>query len=271
MCPERRWSATAAALVVAALGTAGTPHSARAQQAPAGAVTVAVRVKLPDSLPPMAQMAGDSFALTATFASNGQQYAVEITPQSAASPMLQGARLKAIFDPVTDSLHAGLLMGAASAAAAGPSGYRIDISLAGLKSMEHTFTDTLQHVTMPDRSYRDLGTTNVVAGIRCENWLQMTPTDTIQTCLVELPSSLQQVMTAMQHNMGVDSLIKRLQGTPAPFGGRHMVPLMVDDRAGRFHMEVLNLTSGAPDAALFTLPTGLMPFPLPFASDSSGQ
>ncbi len=261
-----------AAACLATLLVAGTAAGS-AQQPPVGTVAFALRVHLPDSLP-MPQMAGDTFAIRAQVASDGQRYAVELDPgHISAVPTLAGARMRLVYDPASDSLHGALIMSpAATGGTTGPTGYRIDISLKSLHALQTHLTDTLQHITAPEQTYQDLGTTAVVAGIRCENWRETSPTDTVNLCVTPIPARLQDFITAWQKKMGLDTLVKRMTGGVMPFGGQHVVPLSVDDANGRVHMEVTSVSGAAPDPEMFTMPPGLIPFPLPaFPSDSGGH
>ncbi len=256
--------------LLAAAVSAGAVGTARAQQGPVGSIAISVRIHLPDSVRAM-RMAGDTFALQLRLASDGHRYALELTPGPiAAMPMLAGARGLLIFDPATDSLHVAA-MAPAMAQGAGPSGYRFDVSLQALHGLQK-FTDTLQHLPLPvpTSSYQDLGTTSEVAGMRCENWVVASPTDTVQMCVIPVPPALEQLASNFRKQAGLDSLVQRITGGNPPFGGRHMFPLMVQDSKGMMHMEVTNISSAPPDAALFTMPPGLIPFPLPTTRPDSG-
>lgn len=256
--------------LLAAAMSAGAVGTTRAQQGPVGSVSVSVRIHFPDSMR-IGAMAGDTFALRMRFASDGNRYAVEFTPGPiAAMPTLDGIRAWAIFDPATDSLHGAALMPAGMTQGAGPSGYRFDFGLQGLHGLQNRLTDSLQRLVNPAQTFRDLGTTSEMAGMRCENWVESSPNDTLRMCVIPTPPELERLTSGLRHQLGLDSLLQRLSGGTAPFGGRHMTPLMIEESKGMMRMEVTSISSAPPDSSLFTIPPGLIPFQMPTIRPDSG-
>jgi hypothetical protein len=247
-----------------------------AQIAQTGTITIGMHVKLPDSLKTPVPLTG-GLDIQLTLLSDGHRVALDLTlGGNPALPMLEGARLHALYQPGTDTVHAGVLLPPALAGMAnGAAGFRVDLPLTALDSMKRTASHVMDsigtkladslRVKMPTVTYRSLGTTATVAGVRCEEWETVAGADTIDNCVIPTPAPIKAALDFIKQASGAQQMLDQVPGlaaaTKAAYGGRDMMPIRSTNARTGMRMELLKYSSTPPDAALLDLPAGLQPLP----------
>lgn len=262
-----------AVLASLAAAIAAAPVSA---QLPTGMLVVGIHAKLPDSLKNMPVPGGTAIDLEFTVMSDGRRVAVEMSPGAglvAAMPMISGIRIHAMYALGVDSLHAGVIL--PPALAGGTPGYRVDVSLKMLDSLRRVGSHLLDSLgtkladsvgkMLPHPTYRSLGTTATVAGIRCEEWQTIVAKDTIETCVIPTPLMLHMMQEYVKNALGAQRLIDQVPGLSdaarQAYGGREMTSIRTTSARTGLRVELVSFTSTPPDAARFDLPPGLLPMP----------
>ena len=275
---------TRRSVVLASLAAAlaAAPVSA---QLPTGMLVVGVHAKLPDSLKNMPVPGGTSIDLEFTVMSDGHRVAVELAPGAgliAAMPMLSGIRVHAMYAMGVDSLHAGVVL--PPALAGGTPGYRVDVSLKMLDSLRRAGSHLLDSLgtkladsvgkMLPHPTYRSLGTSATVAGIRCEEWQTIVAKDTMETCVIPTPLMLHMMQEYVKNALGAQRLIDQVPGLSEAarqaYGGREMTSIRTTNARTGLRVELVSFTSTPPDAARFDLPPGLLPMPGKSGSKPAG-
>jgi hypothetical protein len=133
-----------------------------------------------------------------------------------------------------------------------------------LDSIGKKLGDSLSKM-MPHPTYRSLGTTATVAGIKCEEWETIVAMDTTRTCVIPTPALLRALQDYIKRATGAQQLMDRLPGlsdaAKEAFGGRDMTSIRTVNVKTGLLIELVSYTSGAPDPASFDLPPNLQPFP----------
>jgi hypothetical protein len=242
-------------------------------------------IHLPDTLAAKLPGASGPMNITLMAATDGKRFAVDISlPAGGAMPMFAGMHVRAIYDPAIDTIHAALLMPDMGTGSAG--GYKLDLPTSTFASMKSMFDTTMNKAMdsamkkMRDSAIvvnapRALGTSEVVAGISCENWQNVAIGDTVTACMTPESPAMKDYRTRFLAATGMQKFVDQAMGMygngPKPFNGRDMIMIKMHDGKTGTSMELTQASSAMPDPALFQLPANLMPAPfaLPFKGTGS--
>jgi hypothetical protein len=263
-------------LLLAGLFLVAPPAAAQA-----GTVVWSLRGTLPDSMPPVAAGLSE-IDLMFTFATDGSRLGMQMTigPIMAASVVamdLSTARIQVVTNAAGDSLAIGVVFPPEiSAQMGGGIGYRLDFEVPDSFAFPVLGLDSLLAAASEDDvdgpEAINTGQTDTVAGIPCEIWTMATGDDSspglpmITMCLAESVPALTAINDLTKRllpDFGFD--LEELQTRSwNHFGGRELIPvrMMIGDDGEQFVFQLEQASSEAPDAAFFTLPEGLQPFPI---------
>lgn len=107
----------------------------------------------------------------------------------------------------------------------------------------------LDDAKAPEGSVKALGTSQTIAGTKCDDYEVTTEGETMQMCLASGLGKFA-FASASPRGMGSASVPAWARAIAGKF------PLQVRDKAGKFTMTATKITPGAPDAALFEVPDG---------------
>lgn len=249
-----------------------------AQNGVAGSATIQLSIHLPDStkVPGVPIPISGDLTTQMTFMTDGMRLAMEVLPNMSGTGPGAGMRVKLVFSPAGDTIHIGMILPPELAKAAGGApGMRIDmpVSMLGaanplfgrlMDSVARTMTDSLGKA-MP--TYRALGTTAVVAGIRCQEWEMVVRADTTRSCVIPTPPALLVLQEKFKDMTGMATLMAQIPGIASlqkeAYGGKQVVPLRTVNSKTGMRMELTAFTAGAPDPAVFELPSDLQVIPMP--------
>jgi hypothetical protein len=116
----------------------------------------------------------------------------------------------------------------------------------GMK-MVSNLGDDLDPNTAAKGSAKPLGTSQTIAGMKCEDYEVTTEGETMQMCLATGIGSFAFANLRGPGSASVPAWARGLQGK---------FPLQIRDKAGKFAMNVTKITPGAPAASLFEVPEG---------------
>ncbi len=244
--------------------------------AQAGTATWTLHVTLPDSLAPMTQGIHE-IDLQMTVATDGQRMAMQINPgaqMAAQIPTvdLAAARVQMFLPAGSDTVQLGLVLPPEIAGAMGVSlGYRFDLPFDAIPDPTR-LADSITSTVERDRDsteFIDSGARETVAGIPCEVWKVTSTRDTLGVeltmCLAQPTPALESMTKAMERRFpSIASLREKFADSArAKFGGRDLMPIRIRVGGNQdVRVELQSISDQAPDAAFFTLPVGLDPFPI---------
>lgn len=107
----------------------------------------------------------------------------------------------------------------------------------------------LADTKVPEGSVKALGTSQTIAGTKCEDYEVTTEGETMQMCLASGLGNFS-FASASPRGMGAASVPAWARAIVGKF------PLQVRDKAGKFSMTTTKITPGAPAASLFEVPEG---------------
>jgi hypothetical protein len=243
-----------------------------AQTPAAGTASFEMSVNLPDSNP-AAAMLGSTMHLRMTGMTDGRHVAIIMAPDAAQS-MMAGMTVTMVYAIGGDTAHVGIVM-PSMAGAGGGTGMRMDLPISAISAEMSQFgakidsaaRNAIDSLGKLQPIYRDLGTTDTVAGLRCENWEAVGLADTVRTCVVPTPSGLASLMKQLKQTSGLDSLLARIPGITnlqkQAYGGQNMTALRVTSTKSGMRMQLTHFDSAVPDSSTFILPAGLRPMAMP--------
>lgn len=259
-------------LSVLGLFAAASPLAA---QAAVGTVEYTMSMHVPESAG-IPVPGGTFVTMQWTVMTDGHRIAMEIVPTVLSSPVMTGMVIKMIFTPGSDSMHMGIILPPALAAAAGGApGMRMDAPISMMGTANPLLAGLVDSVgkAMKDSlakggarpTWRSLGTTSTIAGVSCEEWESVAMGDTTRSCVIPTPAAVQALQEQFKAKSGMATLMGQIPGMAelekSAYGGRAMTPIRMDSRRTGMHMEFVKYTPGAPDPARMELPAGLTPMP----------
>ena len=253
-----------------------TASPVTAQGGATGTATFQMKVRMPESVQAVMPQ-GENISMHMILMTDGHRIAMEILSDIGQSAT-GATHVRMIFSAAGDSVHVGIFLPPEAAAAmGGASGMRMDlpISMVGasnplfghmMDSIGKSMTDSAgKPVQKP--SYRSLGTSATVAGIRCEEWEIVGMGDTTRTCVIATPPALVALQQRLKTMSGMQGVIAQIPGMAdmekAAYGGRQMTAIRTETVKTGLHLELTSFTAAAPDAALFELPSDMQVMPMP--------
>ena len=274
-------------LAVCVTAAAFAPTSPPGLVAQAATTTWNMRFTIPDSL--QTQTMGIS-EVDARFilATDGQNLAFQAEPGPTSSVNGGGGlRLHVIVPASGDSVHLGVVVPPELAAQLGGGvGWRLSIAIPDSLPVPLLNPDSIINEEMPRTE--QTGTTDVVAGITCDNWLVHSKPDSIghvappaTICIAESVPAFNNI-TAVIKRLVPDLVegIDKWSGTNVRmFGGRDVSTLsLIFGDESPLVVRLESLSETAPDPSFFAMPPGLEPLPPEMlmmfskaASQESGQ
>lgn len=248
---------------------AATPAIAPAQQAEAGTAVMLARISMPDTMPALQQMGLSELLMRWTYATDGRRVAMQVQFEGAQAVMgtpLDDFLLHLVFDPATDSVKLGLtlppdLMDKLGGGIGFAFGFvlpdTIDLPAGMGDSVVVTMTDT-------DFSYRELGTTDTVAGVPCRDYEMAANGATAQVCLGQPPAALAAINRIMEQLPAIGTAFRTISARQRELLGHDdffTLRMHSSFQGGGMDLELASATSGPPDPGFFTLASGLGPLP----------
>ena len=252
----------------------------RAQQGPVGTVEFVTKVTLPDSLKAKVPL-GDTIEIRVTLMGDGHRYAADIATGPSLT-MFPNTHLRTVVAVGPDSIRASVIIPPALVPmAGGVPGYQVSIPVSMIDSLGHSAHHLLDSISrkivdsvsakMPAVSIRSLGTTSMVAGMRCEDWETVTAADTNFVCVVPTPPGIVAMKAHLKALLGVDAMLAKVPALAAlqkeAFGGRDMTAIRMIYPKLHLRMELVRIDAAVPSDAMFDVPANLKVVPLPSMTD----
>jgi hypothetical protein len=254
----------------------GAACDAPAQNPPVGTIAFTMKVSVPDSMRSKIPV-GDAIELTMTLMSDGHRYAADIAT-GASMTVMPGMHVRTVFSVDHDTLHAAAILPPELAAMTGGApGFRMDIPTSMFDSLAHaakgmfdslgkTMADSIRKM-IPTVKPRSLGTTAVVAGLRCEEWQTVTGVDTISMCLIPTPPAIQGMKDHFLRMSGMQDMVNQIPGLAdlvnQAYGGRKMTAIRTVFPKYGMRVELTSFSAATPDSTMFAVPANLQAVPMP--------
>jgi hypothetical protein len=177
-------------------------------------------------------------AVEAKYYIKGDQFAMGMIAPASAGPMA-GQEIRMLFNPAAQKMT--MLMPVAGEMAAmmgGAKGIKMEMDLKDLPK---------EDAKAPEGSVKALGTSQTIAGRKCDDYEVTSEGEAFQMCLAD---GLGRFMMAAGGGMGRDASVPKWARNLA---GKF--PLKVSDKRGRGMMEVTAISEGAVPASAFTVPS----------------
>jgi hypothetical protein len=192
-------------------------------------------------------------------------------------------RVQAILNAVTDSLSVGIIIPPELAAMAGGGiGFRFDLAIPDPEALREMIPDSLvgeiEQATEEDGArFENTGTTAVVAGVACEEWLvtpiQEDEVGRVRMCLAEPPAAMRTLLDSYKQFLpDADNPFSALltKGRQR-FGGRDLLAMRVMiEGVNPMTFEVISISDTSPGVGFFELPIDLEPFPIEMVKAMAG-
>lgn len=239
-------------LVTVALLTIAVPLAA--QSGIGGSATFELTMVNPT--PQTRQMMGDTLHMWETVRSDGRRFAIDIT----GSGLLALTHIRLAGALGRDTLEFGILPGSLGG------GMRIVMpmnaiarEMASVPALLGPVMNRYADSTPP--VYHDIGTTQDVVGMTCENWEVVAYGDTLETCVVPMPKSMLAFKTWADSLPFMRSMLSAFPGLAASaarsYGGQPMMPIRTVGRRNNLHLFLTSHSSSIPDSADLEMPPGM--------------
>lgn len=240
-----------------------SPSLALGQATPVGSVTLAIRVTPGSAKSAPVPLLAGGMSLRLTASSDGRRSAVTLAAGAdsvGVGALLANGWIRVVTGATDDSTDVGISV---------PPGVRAMLpapaadSIAGGYRMRFKAPAT-DSVVKPDKLMKDtptarpLGTTRIVAGAACENWLITTVKDTVNVCFVEQNRSTAPLVQWIVTKLHLDRSAAGLQ-LSTTFSGRKLLPVRFASMDSATVVELLSASSGSPAPDAFDIPATFKP------------
>lgn len=246
------------------------PVIAHAQDAPVGLMAFEMTGKPPAAMASQSPMPIDKLpTFRLELGSNGRQFGMQFSIQPEGMPtelaMLADTRVQLVWQNGADSAQFAVNVPAAIRSMAAsmlapelvatpPAGYHVTMKVPDMDSLITANLDSAKGTDSgPDMVTRNTGTKSKVAGIECENWEMLSPSDSIDICVVESSSASFAMGSWLAKRFKLDEAMKRGNAKKL-FDGKTMIPVRAVARDGSFTMALVSTSNSAPGAAFFAVP-----------------